>query len=68
MLYTLEHGEVISKQDALTWAAETLPPEWRELIEQVQQDRFVRWNEPSRPESVERAIAFVQYIQERARA
>ena len=67
MLYTLEHGEVISKQEALKWAAETLPLEWRELIEQVRQDRFVRWNESPRPESVERAVAFVQYIQERAR-
>ena len=67
MLYTLERGEVISKRDALTWAAERLPPEWRSLIEQVQQDRLVRWDEPPRPGSMERAAAFVEYIQGRAR-
>ena len=66
MLYTLEHGEVISKQGALSWAAETLPLEWHDLIEQVRQDRLVRWNAPPRPGSVERAIAFVEYVQERA--
>lgn len=67
MLYTLEHGRVISKQDALQWAAETLSPEWRELIEQVRQDRFVQWNDPPRHGSVERSIAFVRYVRERAR-
>ena len=66
MLYTLEHGEVISKEGALSWGAETLPLEWRDLIEQVRQDRLVRWNAPPRPGSVERAIAFVEYVQARA--
>jgi len=66
MLYTLEHGEVISKQDALNWAAETLPLEWRDLIEQVRKDRLVRWNAPPRPGSMEHAVAFVEYVQERA--
>jgi hypothetical protein len=67
MLYTLEHGQVISKQDALRWAAETLSPEWRDLIEQVRQDRFVQWNDPPSPGSVDRSIAFVRYVRERAR-
>jgi predicted nucleotidyltransferase len=67
MLYTLEHGEVIAKQDALTWAAETLPAEWRALIAQVRADRSVRWDAPARPGSMERAIAFVEYVQARAR-
>ena len=67
MLYTLELGEVISKHEALEWAAERLPIEWRDLIEQVQQDRLVRWNSPSRPGSMERAVAFVEYVQGRAR-
>jgi hypothetical protein len=67
MLYTLEHGEVISKQDALRWAARTLAPEWRDLIDQVRQDRFVQWNDPPRPGSIDRSIAFVHYVQERAR-
>ena len=41
MLYTLERGEVISKQDALVWATEAMPAEWRSLINQVRHDRFV---------------------------
>ena len=67
LLYTLECGEVISKQDALDWATEAMPAEWRGLIDQVRQDRFVRWNDPPRPRSVERTIAFVEHVQERAR-
>jgi hypothetical protein len=58
---------VISKHDALGWAAETLPLEWRDLIEQVRDDRFVRWNASPRPGSMERAVAFVDYVQGRAR-
>ena len=30
MLYTLEHGEVVSKQVALDWATRDLPAEWLE--------------------------------------
>ena len=67
MLYTLERGEVISKQDALDWATSTMPGEWRDLIDQVRQDRFVRWNGPPRPGSVERTLAFIEYVQDRAR-
>ena len=68
MLYTLERGEVISKQDALAWATVAMPVEWRDLIDQVRQDRFVRWNDRPRPGSVERSLSFVDYVQERARA
>jgi predicted nucleotidyltransferase len=68
MLYTLEHGEVISKQDALAWATEALPEQWRQLIDQVRRDRFVQWNAPPRPGAVERTLAFIDYVQQRARA
>lgn len=67
MLYTLERGEVISKHDALDWATSTMPGEWRDLIDQVRQDRFVQWNDPPRPGSVERTLAFIEYVQDRAR-
>ena len=67
MLFTLEHGEVISKQGALDWATVAMPSEWRDLIDQVRHDRFVRWNDPPRAGSVERTLAFVEYVQERAR-
>jgi hypothetical protein len=67
MLYTLEHGEVISKQGALDWATEAVTAEWSDLIDQVRRDRFVRWNDRPRPGSVERTLAFVEYMQQRAR-
>ena len=68
MLYTLEHGEVISKPSALDWAMRELPVEWRDLIHQVREDRFVRWNDPPRAGAVDRTLAFIGYVQERARA
>jgi hypothetical protein len=67
MLYTLERGEVIAKQEALAWAREAMPSKWHELIDQVRRDRFVTWNDPPRPGSVERSLALVAYVQERAR-
>jgi hypothetical protein len=66
MLYTLERGEVIAKQDALAWAAETMPAEWRDLIDQVRQDRLLPWNDPPRPQSVARSLAFIEYVQQQA--
>jgi Aminoglycoside adenylyltransferase, C-terminal domain len=68
MLFTLQQGEVISKKAALDWAADALPAEWRSLIEQVESDRFVPWNDPPRAGSVERTVAFVKHVQECARA
>ncbi len=68
MLYTFEHGEVICKQAALEWAARVLPREWRDLLEQVQADRLVTWNDPPRPGSVERAVAFAEYVRARGAA
>lgn len=67
MLYTFEHGQVVSKRHALDWAAEAMPAEWCDLIDQVRRDRFVRWNDPPRLESVDRTLAFVGHVQERAR-
>jgi hypothetical protein len=65
MLYTLEHGEVITKPGALDWAAEALPAEWRDLVRQVRADRLVQWNAPPPPGAIERAVAFVEYVQAR---
>jgi hypothetical protein len=66
MLYTLERGEVISKPDALEWAADAFPAEWRDLIEQVRRDRDMPWNSPPAPGAIERSVAFVEYVQARA--
>lgn len=61
MLYTLRTGRVTSKQAALEWALEALDPEWHELIRQVVEDRPLPWNDPPRPGSVERTLAFAEY-------
>lgn len=66
MLYTLRAGEVASKPAALAWAKEALDPEWRALIEQVIEDRPLPWNDPPRPGSVERTLAFAEYARELA--
>ena len=66
MLYTLERGEVVTKRDALAWAADELPADWHDLIEQVRGDREVPWNAPPPAGSVERAVAFVEYVRARA--
>jgi hypothetical protein len=68
MLYTLEHGEVISKQAALEWAEGVLPARWQGLLRQVRQDRFVTWNDPPPPGSVETTLAYVDYVRQRAQA
>jgi predicted nucleotidyltransferase len=61
MLYTLRTGEITSKPAALAWGLETLGPEWRDLFEHVIEDRPLPWNDPPRPGSVERTIAFADY-------
>lgn len=61
MLYTMRTGEIASKPAALAWAADVLDPEWRELIEQVIEDRPLPWNAPSRRASGDRTVAFAEY-------
>ncbi len=64
MLYTLETGEVTSKQNALEWAKSALPERWRELVQQAIDDRPLPWNDPPRPGSVEATIAFADYAKQ----
>lgn len=66
MLHTLRTGEITSKPAALAWGLNALDPEWHDLIEQVIEDRPLPWNDPPRPGSVERTIAFAEYAKELA--
>jgi len=68
MLHTLECGEVITKPQALDWAVGALPAEWHDLLRQVRRDRLVQWNAPPPAGAFERAVAFVEYVQARARS
>ena len=63
MLYTVESGKVASKQAALHWAKQALPPAWHQLIQQTLDDRGLGWNpdETPRPGSVEATIEFARY-------
>jgi len=68
MLCTLEGGEVVGKRTGLDWAETSMPPEWRDLIQQVRRawSEFA-WNDPPRPGSMERSLAFAEYGRKRAR-
>jgi predicted nucleotidyltransferase len=68
MLYTLDTGEVASKQAALEWGKRELSPAWRDLIQQALDDRALGWdpNDPPRPGSVEATTTFAEYAKERA--
>jgi Domain of unknown function (DUF4111) len=68
MLYTLETGEVASKRTSLEWARHALSPAWKDLIQQVFDDRTLGWDpdDPPRTGSVEATIAFAEYAKERA--
>jgi hypothetical protein len=68
MRYTLDTGEVTSKQASLEWAKHALASRWRDLIQQVLDDRALGWDpdDPPRTESVEATIAFFEYAKARA--
>lgn len=59
-LATLATGRVLSKPDALAWAAETLDPQWRPLIEQTRDDRAA-FDADQHPGSVKETLAFATY-------
>jgi len=60
-LQTIETGEVTTKLDALDWALGKVAPEWHGLIEQARDDRLLPWDDPPRPRSVDRTLAFARY-------
>ncbi|MDX6398035.1 MAG: hypothetical protein QOJ43_1443 [Gaiellaceae bacterium] len=68
MLYTLDTGEVASKQASLEWAKHALDPAWRNLIQQAIDDRALGldFDDAPRPGSVEATIALAAYAKERA--
>ena len=65
MLYTFDSGEVASKQAALRWAKQALPPEWHPLIGQALDERSLGWDpdERPRPGTVEATTELARYAQ-----
>jgi predicted nucleotidyltransferase len=60
-LYTLDHGDVVSKPVAAAWAQETFPPPWPTLIAKA-----LRWRHDTRPDDMTEMLAFVRYTIDRA--
>lgn len=56
MLYTLEHGTVVSKAAAARWALSALDVRWTPLIE-----RALAWPHSDQPDNREETIAFIHY-------
>lgn len=61
ILYTLEHGDIISKKAAARWASETLEERWQPLIESAWVGRH-RSNMPPYEEDVLGTLAMIRYV------
>jgi hypothetical protein len=65
ILYTLQHGTVVSKPDAARWARETLDHQWSPLIERTWEGRHNPGSEAS-SEDVNGTLEFMRYTLERS--
>jgi predicted nucleotidyltransferase len=60
MLYTLKHGEILSKTDAAKWARSNLDPHWTPLIERALLSRQNPNDEPD-PEDLQGTLEMMRY-------
>jgi len=63
MLYTLEHGTIVSKQQAARWAEDALHRRWRPLIGRTWAGRHDPGADAS-PDEVEETLDFIRYALE----
>lgn len=63
VLYTLIHGKVVSKSQAMQWALETLEPRWHGLIQRAWQGRMSPHGAPDADELNE-TTAFIRRVME----
>jgi predicted nucleotidyltransferase len=61
-LYTLEHGDIASKDESARWAMATLDQEWAGLIE-----RALAWQRGQETEGIERTLDFIRFTIEHSR-
>ena len=61
MLYTLKHGEILSKQDAAAWAMQNLDPYWMPLIERALRGRQSP-DMDAQPEDIEGTLQMMRFI------
>jgi len=67
ILYTLQHGSVVSKRVAARWAQGALSDRWTPLIEGTWAGRE-NPERDARPEEVSETLAFIRYARERGRS
>lgn len=60
ILYTIQHGAIVSKLTAAEWAKDALPERWRPLIERAWVTRSAAHGQPS-PEEISATLGFVRY-------
>lgn len=65
ILHTTNCGQVTSKKAALEWCRDNIDPKWSAFIQQVIDDRTLGldFDDPPRPGSVERTLAFIGFMQ-----
>ena len=60
-LYTLEHGEIVSKPAAARWARARVGARWGTLIDQA-----LAWPREPHPDSLTETLEFIRYTMERS--
>ena len=66
MLYTLKHGEILSKAAAAKWALENLHPRWKRLIERALIGRQSP-NLEADPEDINETLNMMRYVLEQTK-
>lgn len=61
ILYTAQHGSLVSKERAYSWAMETVPPFWRNIIDAARQNRMKNGGSTT-PGLEADALRFVEYV------
>jgi len=62
MLYTMVHGEIVTKQVAAQWAMEVLEERWSTLIEQA-----LAWRPPEPMDRMQDTVEFIRFALETCR-
>jgi predicted nucleotidyltransferase len=60
ILYTLQHGEVVSKRAAAHWAQQAFGERWAQVIESAWEGRR-NPDQPTSPEEMQETLGFIRY-------
>ena len=59
--YTARHRTLVSKDEAMRWAMETVPPQWRPVIQAARNNRLKNGGTTTRQQEQD-AMGFVQFV------